>query len=263
MFNYFNKFIKAQSLGNDFIIFDMLTVEAIELDNVLMAPAWTGFVRDICRRDNSGGADGVLVIRHNQEQIEVAMFNPDGSYAEKCLNGLRCVAWYLHGINYFSDGINLLMGGDFVYAEVNENEIILRLQNAKFFGEQEVVLNGESIKGYVVDVGNPHFVILNNYSQDWIRSFSEEIATHELFPRQTNVEFVSGSSDVFDIAVYERGAGFTLACGSGAAATMLVLLQLKKIREKEVVTLRMPGGELRSWIENGVVTQCAGAEIIA
>jgi diaminopimelate epimerase len=106
-------------------------------------------------------------------------------------------------------------------------------------------VEGRKVTGTAVSMGNPHLIIFDPLSDDEIRELGPLLERHPLFPRRTNVEFVRKEGDVLTVSVYERGAGWTQACGTGACATA-VAAGLKGLAPLgRDVRVRLPGGELK------------------
>jgi len=205
-------FTKMQAQGNDFVILDA---------RANMLPELTcAFVRNICERRYGIGCDQLLLLFPDDDaNIRLQIFNNDGSEAENCGNGLRCVA-------------NLLLNGDkppmmsikmmdrLVQAEKSGNQIRVHM------GAANVTAHTES---YVdIDIGNPHRVFFAN--------------TEEL-PDDRNIEIISGQvGDNVYADIIERGAGRTPACGSGACAIATAIWVVDKHTRPQ--TIHMPGGKV-------------------
>lgn len=253
-------FYKYQSLGNDFVLFDWLD----KIDNTaLQNSQWPNFVRQICNRNYGVGADGVLIVKKQHNQIEGLIFNSDGSKPEKCLNGLRCIAHYLVNQKQFPSKLNILMKNVNV-CTVENNEIIANIGKANYQEKLSLKINNQTFIGHKVDVGNPHFVIDREVSLEWLKKHGADFSEHKLFPHRTNVEFVWPiQQQEYNLLIYERGCGVTNACGTGAAATLQTLFQLGKITRNKKIIFNMPGGKLQSYLENdGSIIQIASAAMI-
>jgi diaminopimelate epimerase len=260
------EFYKCQSLGNNFILFDWLDFAANKTNKILQNRQFPKLIENLCDRNFGIGADGVLIILPNAKNIEALIFNADGSNGGKCLNGLRCVANYLHEKRNTPKTLSILMGKEKIATEVLKNsEIKIALSPAKKI--DKLSIKKPRLDGYTVDVGNPHFIIWQEIDWEWLAKYGLQISTHEKFPKQTNVEFVwqgqkIGKRQSYNILVFERGCGITMACGTGAAAVMNLLLKLGKINADEEIVLNMLGGEIISSINNRQVIQRAKAEIV-
>jgi diaminopimelate epimerase len=247
-------FWKYHGLGNDFILFE-------DLD--LTAPTDPETVRKLCDRRFGIGGDGILYVQPDGEaDAFMKVMNSDGSEAEMCGNGIRCVAKHLYDFAIAPSErmrINTLGGikeievrvveGEVTEASVNMGaprldckDIPMRCEGQFVDGALDV--GGISVVGTAVSMGNPHFIIFQDLSDEQVRDLGPRIEGHPLFPRKTNVEFVRPVDGCLDVQVFERGAGWTHACGTGACATA-VAAALKGIAPPgHDVKVRLPGGEL-------------------
>ncbi len=252
-------FYKCQSLGNDFILLDWLALSPDEIETNLSNKNWQSFVQLLCARHYGIGADGVIVIiKSDQAEAECKIFNSNGTHGEKCLNGLRCAAQFFVLEKSYPEKFSIKMFNDTILCEVDNDQVQIQLNQFHYKDICEIEVEGKLLKGHRVDVGNPHFVICENIKLDWLKQHGRLIETHDAFPNDTNVEFIwhdKIASDkeqmpVYKMLVYERGCGFTLACGSGAAAVMTVLSELGEIGGNEKVKISMLGGDLFSYFES-------------
>ena len=245
------QFSKWQGLGNNYIV-----VHAEQVPFELTPER----VRLLCDRNLGIGADGIMVIgtATGTDRYPVTIFNPDGSQAEMCGNGVRMVARKLQ--------MEGLLSGDTVVLETAAGEIVPQLGEgymvtvdmgiARFGGEKlngfagecvEETLNaaGRSFTFTFVDVGNPHAVIQSPWPLELVplHEVGPVIETHKSFPRKANVEFVKvvGEHDA-KVRVWERGVGETRACGTGATATAVALVRTGRCASP--VTVELPGGRL-------------------
>ena len=247
-------FWKYQGLGNDFILFE-------DLD--LKAPTDPETIRKLCDRRFGIGGDGILYVRPDGEaDAFMKVMNSDGSEAEMCGNGIRCVAKHLYDFAIAPSEkmrINTLAGikeievkvaeGEVTEASVNMGaprldcpDIPMRCEGQFVDGTLDV--DGLKIVGTAVSMGNPHFITFQDLSDEQVRALGPRIEAHPLFPRRTNVEFVRPVDGRLDVQVFERGAGWTYACGTGACATA-VAAGLKDIAPPgHDVKVRLPGGDL-------------------
>ena len=115
------------------------------------------------------------------------------------------------------------------------------------FVDQEIEVDGRRLRGTAVSMGNPHLVLFEQLSEAEMERLGPMLHAHELFPRRTNVEFVKSVDGLLEVRVYERGAGWTMACGTGACATVTAAALLGKVMFDEEVQVRLPGGSL--WIK--------------
>jgi len=259
------KFYKYQSVGNDFVLLDWMDRSDREVNDEIAASDWSSWVKTICNRRLGVGADGLLIVKSNDQQPEVLMFNADGSQAQRCFNGLRCAASFLYGQKKFSKQFEIIMQQSINCQILSNNLITINVGKANYHKEHQIQIADKLLQGHIVNIGNPHFVILEKISLDWLRTHGNEIENYIDFPERTNVEFVwpDKSNLVYHALVYERGCGITQACGTGAAAIMQTLYRLRKISKEQEITLNMPGGEIKSYLgADGSIIQTAPAMMV-
>jgi diaminopimelate epimerase len=227
------KFTKMHGAGNDYVYVD-------GFDETVADPA--ALARKVSDRHFGVGGDGLILILPSQKaDVRMRIFNPDGSEAEMCGNGLRCVAKYAydHGrVNSLAitveTGAGLLPVQMFINAagrldRVRVNMGRPRLTRAEIpmtgpVGERvidfELAVLDRTFRINCVSMGNPHCVIfVEDLATFPVATYGPAIEHHALFPRRTNVEFVEViSSQEVRQRTWERGAGETLACGTGASA---------------------------------------------
>jgi diaminopimelate epimerase len=260
----FKKFIKYHSLGNDLILFDLYNKPNDFINHALQDNAWKPFVIHLCDRHYGIGADGVLILSYNNKTCtpEMHIFNADGSQAENCLNGTRCVTDYLYSKYIFQNRFFIKIGKLFVSCEIQEStknntehEIITRIKAATNTKALKCSVPTGTFSGHVVSIGNPHFIVFEQTILEWLQAHGKSIESHELFPDKTNVEFAWKSANeetqsVYTVFIYERGCGITLACGTGAAAVVSLLAIKNQIAPLQKITIKMPGGQLCAWMES-------------
>ena len=275
------EFTKMHALGNDYIVineFDGIIIEENDKEE---------FSRKICKRGFSIGADGVIFVQKptdDKYDVRFRIFNSDGSEAEMCGNGIRCFSKFVYERVLKKNPLNVETKGGLRISEMEiENEIVktvrvfmgapkFRLKDIpmKIEGksEDDEFLNGsiklnndlmDSIKLSVVNVGNPHAVIFvedNDITMDFAREnlniLGKEIEDHEVFPKRINVHFIEVvSPEEIKILTWERGAGYTTACGTGTTSSVIIAHKLGKTGNK--VLAHLDGGDLEIEInENGV-----------
>lgn len=258
-------FTKMVGTGNDFILVDGFR-EIVE-DEAETA-------RILCDRRLGVGADGVLLLLPGEEgDVRMRMFNPDGSEAEACGNGLRCLVKYAFDHGHVSGKITVVetLAG-LRMAEVHrEGGVVTSVRvemgapvvdpagvpvrdTASPFGRVRVEAGGRTFEGAAVSMGNPHFVIfVDDVDAMDLTAVGPAIENNPIFPNRTNVEFVEVvSSSRVRQRTWERGAGETLACGSGACATCVAGRLLSRTGAGVVVQLK--GGDLLvDWEKSGEV----------
>lgn len=258
------KFEKWNGLGNDFVIVNGAE-EVIE--------DYAKAAAEVCDRHFGIGADGlVILLPCDQEGIdfEMRIFNSDGSEAEMCGNATRCIAKYIAS-NQLSDKKELRiltkagviipalvdMADGSVGVRVNMGKPRLTPSEIPVISETEEMIVAQPIKAgedtfymTTVSMGNPHCVIfVDDITKIALAEVGPKLETHERFPRKINVEF----AEVLDrkhirMRVWERGAGITLACGTGSCATIVAaVLNDKTERQAEII---LDGGTLHlDWAE--------------
>lgn len=233
------KFTKVQGLGNDFVVVNMNEVSREEEKRL------TGNLAElaikICDRNFGIGADGLVLLRPSSKaDIAMQIINSDGSEAEMCGNAIRCVAKYAYerGLTgktklevETAAGImvpELIFEGSAVTAvRVDMGTPRLEREQIPMNGPPGRVINepleaeGSVYHITAISMGNPHCVIfVPDVSAVPLESLGPVLETHHVFPRKTNVEFVQVLNDhEVRMRVWERGAGPTMACGTGACAT--------------------------------------------
>ena len=250
------KFWKMHGLGNDYIVIDDQN-EKIREEEV------SKLARKLCERRFSVGADGLLLV-HNSAIADARMriFNADGSEAEMCGNGIRCFAKYCYENNIAKKKelrIETLAGikkvwltvknGEVENVKVNMGSPVLERSSIPMLGrgkciDEDLEVNGERFKVTCLSVGNPHCVIFVEDIKNFpVHKIGPKIESHELFPKRVNVEFVKVlNRGELSVRVWERGCGETLACGTGACASVVAGTLLKKVDNK--VTVHLLGGDL-------------------
>ncbi len=267
-------FTKVHGLGNDFILVNAVTGQGFPDDYSTLA-------REMCDRRFGIGADGlVLLLDSEKADVRMRIINSDGSEPEMCGNAIRCVGKYLyeHGI-VRKDEIKVETLAGIIVPHIIQNNGVVeavrvdmgapRLERAEIpmLGPAGRVINeplevaGQTIYVTVVSMGNPHCVIfVEDVSAIPLADIGPRIETHPAFPRKTNVEFVQVVSPTeVRMVVWERGAGITMACGTGACAVAVAGV-LSGLTEKHV-TVHLPGGPLIiEWADNGTVYMTGPAE---
>lgn len=233
------KFTKMEGLGNDFVVVDGPLVVTPEL------------VAAVCDRRRGIGADGVLVVSTiGGDRVRMEYFNADGSAAEMCGNGLRCVASYAVTndlVSVPSFVVETAVGD----RRVSVDGVTIRAE----LGPIELSNADREISGHLVrmvDVGNPHAVLfVEDPSSTAVEEIGPALEADDAFPDGTNVEFVRvHSQNTIEMRVWERGVGETLACGTGAAAVVAAAAASGRADASAAVRLR--GGTLDVEIIDGV-----------
>ena len=258
------KFTKMQGIGNDFIVINDINSE-IKEDLSEMS-------QRLCDRHYWIGADGIILVqKSSHSNFKMRIFNPDGSEPEMCGNGIRCFAKYIYEKKLINSDIisietkggvkvvSLVLRGDEVVAvEVDMGKPILKRSLIPVNGpemdkvvDEELIVNGEKYKATYVSMGNPHAVIFCDEIESIdLFKVGPLIENHQNFPQKINVEFVKvNNKNDIALRVWERGAGETLACGTGACAAAVAGCLSKRTERKIIVHL--PGGNLQvEWQED-------------
>jgi diaminopimelate epimerase len=212
------RLIKMSGAGNDFIVVGPEELSAIEGDI-------TAWIRRVCRRRLSVGADGVLLVAPSGgERVTVRFHNPDGS-AAFCGNGSRCAARYAHMQGFAGSRMILETAVGDVPAEILDNGVRLELPAPVDRGELELELPGEALKGRYILAGAPHFVSwTDDLTSTALERLGPPVRRHPEFGAAgVNLDLIAARPDgSIAIRTWERGVeGETLSCGSGAVAAAL------------------------------------------
>lgn len=250
---------KMQGCGNDFIIIDYKEYEKTGLDMSELA-------KKVCDRHFGLGADGMIIPNLNESETDLGwyFYNSDGTTAQMCGNGMRCFAKYVYDKKLVDKKeFSVKTGAGVIKPEiledgnvkVNMSSPILEPEKIPFKSENNLnqkvkVLNREFVIN-AVSMGNPHCVIFTEEDvYEMAKTYGPELEKHELFPEKTNVEFVKiKNRDEVDFCVYERGCGITLACGTGACASVVAAV-LNNLTDCKV-KVNLPGGAVTvDWSEH-------------
>ncbi len=231
-------FVKMSGAGNDFVIFDARK-EAISLTPTQ--------IKKISDRKNIG-CDQLIVIKNSAEaDCEMEIYNSDGSMSGACGNATRCVASLLE-----KNEVKIKTAAGILKCQRSDNLISVDMGAPKF--AKDVALHGFNFS--CVDVGNPHAVtfIDQKISDEKFFDVGPKVELDKTFPKKTNVEFAQIiSDDLIEVRVWERGAGETLACGSGACAVAVAAIKNNLVKAKKI-TIRFRGGDLEiEWANDSIV----------
>ncbi|MBU2541100.1 MAG: diaminopimelate epimerase [Candidatus Omnitrophica bacterium] len=194
--------------------------------------------RNVCLKSGKVDVDGLLIIEHSKNcDIKMRIFNPDGSEAEMCGNGARCVAFYLSRLDRKDLRIETMVG--IIQAEVSSGHVRIKLTDPSDIKlNMPLEVNARMIHVSSIDTGVPHVVVfVNALSRIDVACIGAMIRNHERFaPRGTNVDFVEiRSFDSLAVRTYERGVeSETLACGTGIVASVLISYRLSFIRSRKI-----------------------------
>jgi len=254
-------FEKYQGNGNDFILIDS---RDNNIFNKFQSDK-TFEIKKLCDRQFGIGADGVIFIMEpdGNNYAKMIIYNSDGSEAQMCGNGIRCLIQYLHNsknISYnsfeyrietkagikiakYNDGwISVKMGKPILDSDFIPTTIVKKQNDLPYYLFKES--NFEEI-GYSVGMGNPHLIFfLKNINNLSLSLLGPVFENHKLFPEKTNVHFsqIINRNNI-KVLVWERGAGATLACGTGACAVHIAAYKLGLCNSE--TTISLPGGNLK------------------
>ncbi|QDY83195.1 diaminopimelate epimerase [Paenibacillus polymyxa] len=270
------EFTKMNGLGNDFIVWyghQELPSDAAEL------------AVQLCDRHFGIGADGlVYILPSNKADFRMRIINSDGSEAEQCGNAIRCAAKYVYDnkhinreqitIETLGAGVQqvelTVENGTVRMVKVDMGEPILEGLKIPTTLDLTSVINepieagGSGFRFTAVSMGNPHCVIYVEDAPSFeLEAWGPKLECHPLFPKKTNVEFATvRSRKHIDMRVWERGAGPTLACGTGACATLVASVLNGYSDRRAIVSLK--GGDLDiEWsVDDNHIYMTGSAEIV-
>lgn len=250
------RFTKMQGIGNDYIYVNCFEETVHDPERL---------AQRMSRRHFGVGADGLVLIEPSDvADFGMRIFNSDGSQAEMCGNASRCIGKYVYERGLTDKtSVSLMTGGGLKLLELNVRDGLVRSVRVDM-GTPElnpglipVDLPGEIVLGHrlelgnlvyslhCVSMGNPHCVLfVSNPDNADVENIGALLENHPLFPNRTNVEFVQVEGrGRLRMRVWERGAGETLACGTGACAALVASVLTG--RSDRSVAIELPGGELR------------------
>jgi diaminopimelate epimerase len=257
------EFTKMQGLGNDFIFLD-------GLKNKLPKINFSRMAKTICNRATGVGADGlILILPSRKYDFRMRAFNSDGSEAEMCGNGFRCMIRYLTEYEYshnFAIDVETLAGkitGEVVKStqkeylvkvamgcpEFESKKIPIRTSK-KYFVDSILKVGNKGYEVTCVSIGNPHTVLfVDTFNTHW-KILGEQIENHKVFLERTNVEFVKvASKNKIRLISWERGAGPTMASGTGATAAVAAGIHTGRLNRKVEVVFDL-GSLFINWDKN-------------
>jgi diaminopimelate epimerase len=257
-------FKKMHGLGNDFIMMNARDLPTLDLS------ALQTLAKRVCNRHFGIGADGLIVAAPPSDaslfDLKFIYINSDGSIAEMCGNGIRCFARYVIDEGLWPNkSFRAETGAGLIQPTLHENGTvtvnmglpIVEASSVPFIpqtpyevGQAPATLNhdGEALSVWPISMGNPHAILfmeepLNQRLNPAVDG--HRIETHAQFPAKTNVEFVTRqNAQTYQVTVWERGCGFTLACGTGACATAVAAISSGRAKSSAPVEVQLPGGAL-------------------
>ena len=249
------KFTKMHGIGNDYVYVNCLKEEVKNPSEL---------ARFVSNRNFGVGSDGLILIRPSEKaDFQMDMYNSDGSQAEMCGNGIRCVGKYVYdygltdktqitvdtlaGIKYLD---LMVENGKVSKIRVNMGAPILTPEQVPVISPKNpavdipIEVKGKEYQMTCVSMGNPHAIIFMDHVKDLdIEEIGPYFENHTCFPKRTNTEFVEILyRNTVNMRVWERGAGETLACGTGACATAVACVLNEKTENN--ITVHLLGGDL-------------------
>ena len=255
------KITKMQGCGNDFVIIDYEEYKKTQMPMEELA-------KKICNRNFGVGADGMIIPDTNTDQTDIGwyFYNSDGSIAQMCGNGMRCFAKYV-----FDKGLvdkkefSVMTGAGVIKPQLLEDGNVKVNMGAPILEDAKIPFNGERKLNALdrefditpVSMGNPHCVIIGDDDpMEMALKYGPEIEKHKFFPEKTNTEFVKILSRTeIDMRVFERGCGITLACGTGACASVVACV-LNNLTEQKVKVNLLGGSVFVEWQGNASNPTC-------
>lgn len=252
-------FTKMQGLGNDYLYIYGEVPENVKELAVKYSDRHFGI-----------GSDGLIFISPSEvADFKMRIFNADGSEAKMCGNGIRCVGKYVYEKGYTDkteltvetlSGIKTLKLS-VIYGKVKSVSVDM----GKVFVSDDLVLTAadKDFTATPVSVGNPHIVIFVNDVESFpIEKYGEILERHPQFPDGVNVEFAEVKDGYIRMRVWERGSGITLACGTGACATVSAAVKKGVVKENEFTTVKLDGGDLQVKYTDDYIAMTGGAEFV-
>lgn len=232
-------FVKYQGLGNDFLLVEGPLMDA-------------GQARRLCDRRLGVGADGVLTMlppRTPGAAASMHIYNSDGSVAAMCGNGIRCVARHLAEARGLAGEVVIDTDAGPKACTIHRDEggaveaVSVEMGPARLEGEQDFTVGGERLRAVRVFMGNPHAVLFDAPTRE--RAAAVGPAIEQAVTGGVNVGLARPGPSGIDLVVWERGAGLTDACGTGACAATVAAARAGLVPTGAPVEVRLPGGALR------------------
>ena len=250
-------------IGNDFVLIDTIRDGLPSGDSGALS-------QRLCDRSFGVGADGLILVEKDETGLVMKMFNPDGSESEMCGNGVRTFAILCHDRGYGENEFAVKTGAGTLKLSVQPNQIVsvemgMAILNPSQIGmintSGQTFINqdiGKGLLGTAISLGNPHLIIfVDDVSKVDVQSEGPILEKHSFFPHRTNVHFVQVKSRSEIIQrTWERGAGETLACGTGACACAVASFLNGKTDRN--VKVHLPGGSLDVFYREDCSVQMSG-----
>lgn len=265
-------FSKMHGLGNDFIVYDNILSLSID---------WNQLAKKCCDRHLGIGADGILIVETSDvADIKMRIINSDGSNAEMCGNGIRCFAKYVYEKNIVNKkSFNIETGAGIKNVELNvkDNKVLsVKVDmGIPYFEKSKIPFNSDmDNKNYEIEINNekynlttlllgvPHTIVyVDEIDEKEVIEVGRTIENLEIYPKRTNVNFVQIIDyNTIKVRTWERGAGMTLACGTGTCASVAACYVNNKTDKN--VTAKLFAGDLKVYYENDNIIMEGPADFI-
>lgn len=250
-------FHKYHGLGNNFVLVD---------DRRGKVPKDPDWVRAVCDVNRGIGADGILYLQRPEDRrndTKMKIMNSDGSEAEMCGNGIRCLAKYIHDTGISKKKllrIETLAGVKVTVIEKGLKKgislVTVDMGTPRLDGKKRESItlpDGNTVEFTPVSMGNPHVVIFEKRDVLGAKEIGPLIENHKRFPQRTNVGFLDIlSRSEANLIVFERGCGITQACGTGACASAFAGVIHGRFEPGSPITLHLLGGDLQITVSKGL-----------
>lgn len=264
------KFTKMHGLGNDFVVVDAIN------QRIALTPKK---IRFMANRHTGIGFDQLLVVEKTSQEnadFKYRIFNADGSEVGQCGNGARCFARFVRD-KKLTDKDEIIVetkSGQLILSFTDEDLITVNMGIPKHLPTEIPMIMEQEVRFYTVDVngvekafgavsmGNPHAVLqVNDIKTAPVETIGATLESHIIFPERANIGFMQVvDKNAIKLRVFERGAGETQACGSGACAAVVIGIEQNLLNN--TVRVELPGGELNiSWAGRGEPVFMTGAAI--